>query len=161
MRALLALAAYAAFTVCAFAQNGTPQELGEIETIKIYPGETKVFTFNQPVAEIRSTGENVKIAPESDRTFAFIGLTPGSSILTALNNERQLVFRARLIVAGNAVRIYGTSTVDEKKSDYLGYICSDLGCGRADAEVERQQSGSVSRTRRNSRGDIITTTTRD
>jgi hypothetical protein len=158
MRFLLTLAACAVLTVSAFAQ--APQELNGIDTIKIYTGETRLFTFNQPVVEIRSTGENVKISPESDRTFAFIGLTPGSSIVTALNADRQLIYRARLVVAGSVVRIYGTSTADEKKADYVGYTCTDLGCGRADPEIDRKSASvTVERSRPNLRGGLTTTTT--
>jgi hypothetical protein len=157
MRLLIAAAVYAAMTVCGFAQG--PKEIGEIETIKIYPGETKIFTFDQSISDIKATGENIKIVPETDRTFALVGIAPGAVVLTAFNSEAKLVYRSRVVIVGNVVRIYGTGTVDEKKSDYVGYVCTDVGCGRADPGIERRASGTVERTRTNTRGQIITTTT--
>jgi hypothetical protein len=159
MRLLIALAACAALTVSAFAQD--PKEIDTTNTIKIYPGESRIIRFDQGVKDIKFSDGIVQVSIESDQTFVLRGLRPGSAIMSAFDPSGTVVHRARIVVPGTLVRIYGTGTVDEKKSDYAGYICTDIGCGRADPDVDRSTLNTVERTRTNSRGHIITTTTRN
>jgi hypothetical protein len=159
MRFLLIVAAYAALTVSCFAQ--TPQELTGSSTIRLHPGESKLMTSKQPFAKFHLTDEGVaQVSADTDQQFVLKGLKPGTVLMSIYRADGILIERANVVVAGGLVRIYGTSTADEKKGDYIGYICSESGCGRADPEVERPEAQTtVTRTRRNSRGDIITTTT--
>jgi hypothetical protein len=162
MRFLLIVAAYAALTVSCFAQ--VPQELTGASTIRLHPGESKLLTTRQPFAKFHLTDEGiVQVSVDTDQAFVLRGLKSGSVVMSIYRPDGSLIERSTVVVAGGLVRIYGTSTGDEKKSDYIGYICSETGCGRADPEVDKPeaQQTTVTRTRRNSRGDLITTTTRD
>ncbi len=154
MRLLLTLAVYAALTVSSVAQP--PQELVGTDTMRLQPGEARVFTFDQPVTKITLADDGVvQIVPESDRVFTFRALKSGAVLMSAFSPENKLIHRSNIVVSGGMVRIYGTLERDERR-DYVGYICTEFGCGRADPELEKPNSVAV--TRRNSRGDIITTT---
>jgi hypothetical protein len=158
MRLLLTLAAYAALTVSCLAQT---QELVGTSTIRIHPGESKLISMPNPFAKFHLTDDSViQIAADTDQQFVLRALKPGQVLLSIYAADGSLMQRSNVVVAGGLVRIYGTGNADEKKGDYIGYICSETGCGRADPDVERPEAQtSVTRTRRNSRGDIISTTT--
>lgn len=158
MRLLLALAAYAAMTVSAFAQP--PEELVGSDTIRLHPGQSKLMTMDTPYSKFHLTDDGVvQILVDTDQRFTLRALKPGTVLLSIYGAGEKLIHRSNVVVAGGLVRIYGTGTADEKKNDFVGYICSETGCGRADPEVDQPETRTtVQRTRRNSRGDIITTT---
>lgn len=159
MRLLLALAALAAMTVAGFAQT-TTQELTATNTIRLHPGDSKLFELSKPYNKFHLTDDGiVQVVVDTDQRYVLRALKPGRVLMSIYGEGDRLIQRSEVVVAGGLVRMYGTSTADEKKADYVGYICSETGCGRADPEVDQPETRTtVQRTRRNSRGDIITTT---
>lgn len=159
MRSLfLGLVAYAALIVSSFAQP--PVEITGADTIRLQPGQSRVLEFDQSVGTIHLADDDVvEVLPgQTDRAFTFRALKSGTTIMTAYTPDGRLLHRSKVTVAGTLVKIYGAGTADEKKSDYVGYICTEFGCGRADPEIEKKPTTSTV-TRRTRNGNIITTTT--
>lgn len=151
MRLLLALAAYAALTVSCFAQDE--------DNIRIQPGEAGRIIFRQAITDIKQSTDVIEIVPESDVIFNVRARRPGSAIVTAFGQDGAIVRQINVTVAGSGVRIYGTIDRDDPSRDYISLICTEYTCARSSAEGDRTPgSTSVATTRRNSRGDVITTT---
>jgi hypothetical protein len=139
----------------AFAQP--PEELTADDTIELQVGQTRTFTFDRSVKEFVIVADGIaKVTPRTDRTFSIEALNPGSVLAIASAADGREIHRMNIAVAGHMVKIYGFSR-DETK-DYIGYLCTDTGCGRADSDAAQPGSQSTAVTKRNRNGDIVTTT---
>ncbi|MGY4571885.1 MULTISPECIES: pilus assembly protein N-terminal domain-containing protein [Bradyrhizobium] len=96
------------------------------DTIKLQPGETRVFEFEQPVKQILTPGgENtVVMSPQTDRTFSIRGGEPGQTVVTALASDGRVIRRVRIVVGGHLVRIYGA----DQDSAFVPLICDEFRC---------------------------------
>lgn len=121
---------------------GQPQEITARDTIAVRPNQTRTFQFSTPVSDIRISSAVAEIVAESDRTFTLRGLKPGQAMLSAFGPEGRVIYRANISVpeAGRLVKIYGS---DPRSKDYVGYYCTETGCGRADIDVPPTPSSTV------------------
>jgi hypothetical protein len=134
-----------------------PEELTADDTIELQVGQTRTFTFDQSVREfILVTDGIAKVTPRNDRTFSIEALNPGQVLAIASASDGREIHRMNIAVAGHMVKIYGYSR-DETK-DYIGYLCTETGCGRADPDTAQPGSQSTAVTKRNRNGDLVTTT---
>lgn len=153
MRALLALAAYAALTVSVFAQQ--PRQIIASEKVELRIGETRTFEFDRPYTSFAIASDAVvKVSVQTDQTFTLAGIGPGESLVT-INFADKDTYRMSVVVGGRTIRIYGTGKDD---NDYVGYFCTSTDCGRSDADAPQPSSTSIEKRSRNSKGDVITTT---
>jgi Flp pilus assembly secretin CpaC len=143
----------------AIAQTQVPKETRVTSTVRLQPGEVRILTFDQDVTVLKHTDAIIQVVPESDRSFSVRALSPGTTLVTAFDRSGTAIYRANLVVPGGFVRVYGTNQTEGTAKDFAGYICSENGCSRTDVEVDKtSSSGSVSVSRRNSRGELVTTT---
>ncbi|MCJ9731194.1 pilus assembly protein N-terminal domain-containing protein [Bradyrhizobium sp. PRIMUS42] len=142
MRNTLLGAVVVAVVSIASAQAQPPEELNIDHTITMQSGETRIYQFEQVVNQIDLVQPIAEIKPQTDRTFTIRATGAGSTILTAYNGEvkgQTVVFRARLVVEGRLVRIYGQGTRrgSDEGGGYAGYLCTSTGCGRANPDFVR------------------------
>jgi hypothetical protein len=109
------------------------EEVIASDTMVLRVQQTRTFTFNSPVKEIKLADAGVAaILPESDRTFNFRGIAQGQTLMTAYGQNGNVIYRANISVQQEFgfVKIYGSST-----KDFVGYYCTELGCGRGDKDL--------------------------
>lgn len=113
---------------------GQPQEITARDTIEVRPNQTRTFQFSSSFSDIRISSAVAEIIAESDRTFTLRGLKFGQAMLSAFSPDGRVLYRANVSVVetGRLVKIYGA---DPKSKDYVGYYCTDTGCGRANIDV--------------------------
>ncbi|WFU38794.1 pilus assembly protein N-terminal domain-containing protein [Bradyrhizobium sp. CB82] len=117
-----------------------PQEIVGADTIQIQTGQTRTFMFQQSVNRFSVSADGVvEVRPETDRTFTIRAISPGQVLMTAYAPDGQVVHRSNVSVAdaGHLVKIYGFGG-DTK--DYIGLICTEAGCGRADPDIAQKPS---------------------
>lgn len=121
-----------------------PAEIELEHTITMQAGETRIFQFEQAVNQIDLVDHIADVKPQTDRTFTIRAIGAGSTILTAYNGEEKghtVVFRARLVIEGHLVKIYGQGGAkthpDYEVGGYSAYLCTSTGCGRANPDVVR------------------------
>lgn len=157
MRALLALAAYAALTVSAFAQNGL-REITATETISLRIGQTRVFAADRTIATIENTSiEVAKTTPVlSDQQFFIEGVGPGETLIT-VGYKDGTFYRMNVNVGGRTVRIYGN---ERKAKTAAYYFCTSAECTKQKPDVDKRapSSESIAVTGRDEDGNIVTTT---
>ncbi|MBP1297470.1 pilus assembly protein N-terminal domain-containing protein [Bradyrhizobium elkanii] len=101
-------------------------DISSEDTIKLQPGEVRVFQFEQPVKQILTPGENtVEITPQTDRTFSVRGGDPGETVATAIGTDGRVIRRVRITVGGHLVKIYG---VGDNDHPFLPLVCDEFGC---------------------------------
>lgn len=153
MRALLALAAYAALTFAAFAQP--PQEVTAEDKVELRIGQTRTFQFDKPYKSFAIASDAVaRVNVQTDRTFTVLGAGPGETLIT-INFSDDDIHKMSVMVGGRTVRMYGTG-LDGK--DYVGFFCTSTDCGRADSDAPQPTGMTVEKRTRNSKGDVTTTT---
>lgn len=118
-----------------------PEELTITDTITLQAGETRIFHFDQSVNQVDIVDPIVEVKPQSDRTFTFHANGAGSTIMTAYEDGK-IAYRARIVVEGHLVKIYGQGKQNGGSHDYeiggyAGYLCTRTGCGRANPDVVR------------------------
>ncbi|WP_018317317.1 pilus assembly protein N-terminal domain-containing protein [Bradyrhizobium sp. WSM2793] len=139
MRNTLLGALVVAVLSIASAQAQPPEELNIDHTITMQAGETRIYQFEQAVNQVDLVQPIAEVKPQTDRTFTIRAIGAGSTILTAYNGEAKgqtVVFRARLVVEGHLVKIYGQGGQREV-GGYTPYLCTSTGCGRANPDVVR------------------------
>ncbi|MET4320354.1 pilus assembly protein N-terminal domain-containing protein [Bradyrhizobium sp. RT5a] len=166
MRILL----FGAISAAIFAGNvgaanaqAAPREVIGADTIDLRSGQTRTFTFDQPVSRFSLSAEGIaEIRPETDRTFTVRALGAGQVLMTAYAQDGHVVHRSYISVAdaGRLVRVYGFDMKMTK--DYVGFYCTDVGCGRADPDIgPKPYSTAISGTQGKGDGNSITTTRED
>lgn len=154
MRLLLAVAAFTAMTVSAFAQNGL-QEIKANERIDLRIGQARTFQFDKPYQSFAITSDSIaKLNVQSDRTFTITGTGPGEALVT-VNFADQDVYRMNILVGGRTVRLYGTG---RDESDYVGFFCTSTECGRSNVDAPQPSGMQIEKRGRDSKGNIVTTT---
>ncbi|MBR0690074.1 pilus assembly protein N-terminal domain-containing protein [Bradyrhizobium manausense] len=150
MRYLLVCCAVSAAIVAGFANAQAPRELVAADTIELRAEQTRTFAFDEPVTKFTLSSEGVaQVIPETDRTFTVRALTPGRVLMTAYAPDGHVVHRSNIVVGQTEglVKIYGLKDAkDSEAKDFLGFYCSNTGCGRADPDKipvsqTRQRSG--------------------
>jgi len=114
-------------------QPQAPREVIAVDTIALRAEQARTFAFDEPVTKFTLSSEGVaQIIPETDRTFTVRALAPGRVLLTAYAPDGRVVHRSNIVVAQTEgfVRVYGLA--DAK--DFLGFYCSNTGCGRVDPD---------------------------
>jgi hypothetical protein len=149
-----------------------PKEIAASDTIEFQVGQTRTLEYDQPVARlILADDEIAKVMPESDRTFTLKALKSGNVLMTAIAPDGRVIHRSNVEVGGHLVKVYGQKKpgqndvvsggavikADRSNPDYVGYICTSTGCGRANPDVpatpfsttntETKDSGAVSLSR--------------
>jgi len=152
-----AIAALALLADGAFAQP--PQEIiiPEQDTIVLQPGEARIFQFSESLKDIGVPGPKdsiVRITPQTDRTFVFEGVGSGETIVTARAPDGHIVLNMTVVVEGHLVKMYGSRDTN----DYVGFVCTGTGCGRADPDAAAPGSVAVTTRRGLGNGDAQWTT---
>jgi hypothetical protein len=154
---ILFVSAVAAAILASAANAGPPREIAATDTIEIRTGQARTFMFDEAVSKFSVSAEGIaQITPETDRTFTVQGLSPGQVLMTAYAQDGKVVHRSNIVVdqAQGLVRIYGNS--DGK--DFIGYLCTEVGCGRADPDrVPLPDSTSTAETRQKGNAESVTT----
>ncbi|WP_262049136.1 pilus assembly protein N-terminal domain-containing protein [Bradyrhizobium sp. Bra78] len=140
--------------------QSAPREVIGADTIEMRNGQTRTFTFEQPVTRFSVSAEGIaEIRPETDRTFTIRALSAGQVLMTAYAQDGHVVHRSYIAVAdaGRLVRVYGFDMKLTK--DYVGFYCTDVGCGRADPDIgPKPYSTVISETQGKGDGNSATTT---
>lgn len=124
----------------AFAQPPEEVFIPADDTIRLQPGQTRIFHFGDAVKDIGTPVENiVEIAPQSDRIFTFRGLASGETIVTARSDDGRVVHRMRVIVGGNLVKVYGLA----EEPDFVSFICDEYGCGHGESGQAKPTSTTI------------------
>jgi hypothetical protein len=161
MRILFVTAVTAA--ILASAGNAeSPREIVSTDTIEIRTGQARTFMFDEAVSKFSVSAEGIaQITPETDRTFTVQGLSPGQVLMTAYAQDGKVVHRSNIVVdqAQGLVRIYGNSDAkDSDAKDFIGYLCTEAGCGRADPDrVPLPDSSSTAGVRQKGNAERVTT----
>ncbi|WP_024516327.1 pilus assembly protein N-terminal domain-containing protein [Bradyrhizobium sp. Tv2a-2] len=154
---ILFVSAVAAAVLASAGHAASPREIIATDIIEIRTGQARTFMFDEAVTKFSVSAEGIaQITPETDRTFTVQGLSPGQVLMTAYAQDGKVVHRSNILVdqAQGLVRIYGTS--DSK--DFIGYLCTDEGCGRADPDrVPLPDSTSTGESRQKGNAESITT----
>lgn len=157
MRALLAVAVYAALTVCGYAQNGAPRQIKAADELTLRIGEVRLFDATKDIESFIVTSDEVvkALAVETNRTFTLRGIGPGEALVT-INYADGSKYRVNVLVGGRTVRIYG----NERRARTAGYyFCTNIECTRFRAAEDKRTptSESVSVTGRDEDGNSVTT----
>lgn len=153
----------AALLLAAPAVAQAPREITATDTVELQVGQAKMFQIvngGRGITDIENAADTVAQVSfvRTNQQVRITGVNVGETLVSFVLDDSTII-RMNVVVGGRAVRIYGTGTNDEKKTDYIGYFCTSTWCGRADQEIDQPETRTtVQRTRRNSRGDIITTT---
>jgi hypothetical protein len=158
MRFLLTLAACAALTVSAFAQNGAPREVTATTTVSMRVGQTKTFRVDRTIVSVGNTSpESVKTTTSlSDQEFFVEGIGPGDALITIGYNDGTF-YRMNVNVGGRTVRIYGN---ERRAKTAAHFFCTGTECTRAKPDTDKRtpSSESVATTGRDEDGNTVTTT---
>lgn len=157
MRSLFLGCAIAAATIVwqAQAQSQAPREVVATDTIDLRAEQARTFAFDEPVTKFTLSSEGVaQVIPETDRTFTVRALTPGRVLMTAYAPDGRVVHRSNIVVGPTEgfVKIYG----DPEVKDFVGFYCSNSGCGRADPDRVPYMA-SVPQTRQRGKRDTDST----
>lgn len=169
MKKFVVLAALLLLAAPAIAQNSKPTEIIAKDTIELQPGEARVFNFDRAIGGIALTLDGVvQVVPNSDRVFTFRALRAGTVLMTASAPDGATVYQANILVGGRTVKMYGTEprraqqqqrSARRQGSDYVGYLCTSTGCGRANPDIPDAPSGvTISDSRANPDGTTTITT---
>lgn len=124
----------------AFAQSPKEVFLPVSKTIRIQPGQSRIFQFDEAVSEIAVPEENiVDIGPISDRTYRFKGLGTGTTTVVARSNDGHVVSRIQVVVGAHLVKIYGLA----EEPDFVAFDCDGFGCGRGESSQAKANSTTV------------------
>jgi hypothetical protein len=103
------------------------------DVINLAVGQATKLNFPTVFDRIDLTTDTVVQArPLTDKAMTLQGLAEGEVIMTVFAGNRE-VYSATIVVGaerGHTVKLYDRTT-----RDYTGYYCTDLGCGRADKEL--------------------------
>ncbi|MET3332478.1 MULTISPECIES: pilus assembly protein N-terminal domain-containing protein [Bradyrhizobium] len=109
------------------------------DVIDLSVGESRTLVFdkpfNNPVVVTRGTAE---LIPQTDRTLTVAGLAPGRTLII-VNQSGEEPYVAAINVtpsSGHLVKLYGMGG-----KDYIGWYCSETGCGRADLDKKLANGG--------------------
>jgi hypothetical protein len=161
----LVLAAALLLSHSAFAQP--PEIVQPEDQIELAVGEARTLKFHETFQKVGTVTEGVaQIMPQSDRTLTVSGLAPGQTLMFVHSEKGDLIYTAAIAVtptSGHLVKHYGRRGV----KDFVGYYCSETGCGRADLDKKLANSGrdpdeptaqSVTVTRPTGDGGAVSTT---
>ena len=153
MRGLLFSCAIGALMLAGFAQvrAQAPREVVATDTIELRAEQARTFAFDEPVTKFTLSSDGIaQIIPETDRTFTVRALAPGRVLMTAYAPDGRVVHRSNIVVGQTEgfVKIYG----DPEIKDFVGFYCSNSGCGRADPD-KVPYAVSVQQTKQRSGGD--------
>jgi hypothetical protein len=140
----------AIFAGQAQAQTQAPREIIATDTIELRAEQARTFAFDEPVTKFTLSSEGIaQIIPETDRTFTVRALAPGRVLMTAYGPDGRVVHRSNILIGPTEglVKVYG-----RPEKDFVGYYCSNMGCGRADPD-KVPYTASVQQTQQRSRGD--------
>lgn len=158
MRFLLTLAACAALTFSAFAQNGAPREVKAKDTISLAVGEVRQFETDRGIESFIITNDEVVKATNvrTDRTFTLRGAGAGEALVT-IHYQDGTKYLANVNVGGRTVRIYGN---ERRSKTAAHFFCTGTECTRAKPEVDKRTpaSESIAVTGRDEDGNTVTTT---
>jgi hypothetical protein len=107
--------------------------IGPRDSINIAVGQATKLRFPVPFDRIDLTSDTIaKANPITDQSLTLQGLSPGESLITVFSGARELWSGSVIVGAerGHTVKLY-----DGKSKDFTGYYCTDVGCGRADKEL--------------------------
>jgi hypothetical protein len=154
VRRCCAIAALALLADGAFAQP--PQEMAPSveDTIKLQPGESRTFRFDESMKQIATPVENVvEVTPQSDRIFTFKGIAPGETIVTARSDDGRVTRRMLVVVGGHLVKVYRPDVEDS-----TNFVCDELSCDPANSNRPKPSSQSLTVRRATGGGSFVETT---
>lgn len=118
-----------------------PQIVQPEDRIELGVGESKTLKFQHPFKSFDSAIPDViKFLPQSDRQLTLTGSSLGQTLLFIHDDQDNVVYTATVIVTpspGHLVKLYGRRGV----KDFVGWYCSDTGCGRADLDKKLANGG--------------------
>lgn len=126
----------------------TPQIVQTEDRIELGVGESKTLRFQRPYKSFDSAIPGViKFLPQSDRQLTVTGTTLGTTLMFIHDDRENVIYAATVSVLpepGHLVKIYARDV-----KDFVGFYCTDTGCGRADPDLAaKDQPSSVSVTER-------------
>lgn len=147
----------------ALAQPPAIVESNDVIDLAVGESRTLVFekAFKDPMLVTHGTAE---LIPQTDRTLTVAGLAPGRTLMI-VNQPGEEPYVAAINVtpsSGHLVKLYGVGG-----KDYIGWYCSQTGCGRADLDKKLANGGrdpddpsavSVTETRPTRDGGTMSTT---
>lgn len=159
---ILFVSAVAAAILASAGNAESPREIAAANTIELRTGQARTFMFDEAVSKFSVSAEGIaQITPETDRTFTVQGLSPGQVLMTAYSQDGKVVHRSNILVdeAQGLVRIYGKrDELGHEAKDFVGYLCTEAGCGRADPDrVPLPESTSTAETRQKGNAESVTT----
>ncbi len=123
----------------AFAQAPKEIVIPDADIIRLQPGETRTFQFDSNIRSVITPVENiVEVIPQSDRVFSFRGASVGETIVTARREDGGVVYRMKVVVGGQIVKLYGVDDVP-----YVARICDEVSCGPPIADQAKPESSSA------------------
>ncbi|SFJ72328.1 pilus assembly protein N-terminal domain-containing protein [Bradyrhizobium sp. cf659] len=142
-----------------------PEILEPKDTIDLAVGESRTLVFEKPFKDPTVvTHGTAELIPQTDRKLTVSGLAPGRTLLI-VNQPGEEPYMAAINVtpsSGHLIKFYGTGG-----KDYIGWYCSETGCGRADLDKKLANGGrdpdepsaeSVTVTRPTQDGGTVSTT---
>jgi len=138
---ILAILAFSGTGLAIAQPNAAPEILQPQDQIELAIGESRTLQFREPFEKAGTGTEGIaQIVPQSDRTLTVSGITSGQTSFYVQGPKGDLVYLATVIVApaaGHLVKLYGRSDI----KDFVGYYCSEIGCGRADLDKTLANGG--------------------
>lgn len=117
-----------------------PQIVQSEGLIELGVGESKTLRFQHPFKSWdQAIPDVVKFLPQSDRQLTVTGASIGRTLMFVFDDQGGVTYSATINVIpvpGHLVRIYG-----KQGKDFVGYYCSDTGCGRADLDKKLANGG--------------------
>jgi hypothetical protein len=112
---------------------GLPQEIPPDMEFSLGVGEAKTLRFGSAIGKVETLNEGIaRVSAQSDHVLTLFGVAPGGDHLIVFGPDGQQFFSADISVApaaGHLVKLYG-----HRGKDYVGWYCSETGCGRADLD---------------------------
>lgn len=119
-----------------------PRILQHQENIDLTIGESRTFEFAEPFGRIGTATEGVAVVlPQSDRQLTISGLKAGQTTMFVQGTQGDMYLATVTVTpgSGHLVRFYGYPR--DVTKDYIGFYCSEFGCGRADQDKVAANGG--------------------
>lgn len=120
-------------------QQRSPEVIQSDKPIEVAVGEAKVLRFSEAFSSPVMTSKDIAdIIPQSDHMLTITGLSPGATAFFLKDEGDRVIYTGSILVtpsSGRLVKIYRRDV-----NDYVGYYCSEFGCGRADLDKKLANS---------------------
>ncbi|HXI40267.1 MAG TPA: pilus assembly protein N-terminal domain-containing protein [Bryobacteraceae bacterium] len=120
-----------------------PERLVPEASISVGVGRAEILRFRTAFGSVNvATQGIVQAIPQSDHVLTLYGEKEGVTYLTVRTDKGEEIYSATVSVTqepGHVVKLYGKAA-----TDYVGFYCTESGCGRADRELNGSREPSRS-----------------